>query len=369
MDPNRLITVLLITTILIVVIITVGRMILVKMYPGWGHRLPSPGNATPTTSSFWQSMKSWKGPRIRWGWIILILLLLPFVWPLVSLVGLWWLAAADYSIRGTHPSQYGVIAPKKPISNPVRRKSRTENEERYKFFVETPRKHGWGVLPTEVSVDVPLDGQPRYLGINVAMLGGSRIRYDCPGYWSGGEVKLFAKADEPQFMHLSHEQTFNLYNTGSVTGGSAILIKGEKNPRYQGISNRVNVKADELPGHIRIATTRICETGYGYDWGTVQVGKRKDSPPWEIYIRFADLNGFTLPNDWVRQRPGQIMIGVMENGKFRSVFDEVVSKPANQYSSGLMPEQAEDLFLRIQPPNSPEGAVIAEVILDIDNTK
>ena len=319
---------------------------------------------TLSSKSLWQ-----KCPKIPWGWIIVLLVLLPLLWPVVAYIGLAWFALMDYNIRGTNPATYGVLPQQK---TPVVQKKmirRNDNENRYKFFVETPRKNGWKVLPMKVDVDVPLDGRIRYLGLNVAMLGGSRIRYECPGYWSGGEVKLFAKADEPQFTYLAHEQTLNLYNTGSVTGGSAILIKGEKNPRYQGTSNRVSVQAYPLAGHTRIATTKVCESGFGYDWGKVQVGgKRTDSSPWEIYVRFADMNGFTLSDDLVQQKPGQIMIGVKKS-RFEIVFDEVVSKPANQYGCYSVPEYEEDLFLRIQPPNVPEGRVIVEVILDIDNTK
>lgn len=189
-------------------------------------------------------------------------------------------------------------------------------------------------------------------------------------------MKLFSQASESTPHHLAHEETIPLYNTGSVTGGDAILIWGEKNLGYRGVSNRVIAEVYPLPNHVRIATTKRVLTHnpqnpqerYAYDWGTVQVGNGTDSPLWQVYIRYANMNGITLSDDLVQQKPGQVMIGVMEGNVFRDVLKEetVVSKPANLYGTYSVPSYEEDLFLRIQPPNVPEGEIMIEIVYDID---
>ncbi|MCE9643299.1 MAG: hypothetical protein K8Q97_03195 [Candidatus Andersenbacteria bacterium] len=351
-----------------------------------GHRKPAPATppaGTPTAApatSWWKELLNKtlveplkKAPIYTVAWWALCLWVLSLVFPWIYL-GVVQVTYANTKLwQNAHAP---ASAPKKQLAPAVAR--RNENGDRYKFFVEGPRKHGWKIIPAKVDVEVPLDGRPRYLGINLAFLGGSRIKYTCPGYWSGGEVRLFSQASEPTPHHLAHEETIPLYNTGSVTGGDAIRIWGVKTLGYRGVSNRVIAEVFPLPNHIRIATAKRVLTRnpqnpqecYGYDWGTVQVGNGADSPLWQVYIRYADMNGITLSDDLVQQKPGQVMIGVVENNKFRDVLQEetVVSRPANLYGTYSVPSYEEDLFLRIQPPNVPEGEVMIEVIYDIDYT-
>ena len=278
-------------------------------------------------------------------------------------------AGIDGATRDTPRSAWGVTLGSSAPQPVVTRRARTENKDRYQFFVDSTRKLGWKVLPTEVDFDIPLDGTPRYLGMNVAFLGGSELKIDCPGYWSGKRVKLFAKADEETFTHLGHDNSFPLIESGSVTGGGAIIVKGEKDSGYEATSNRIHVEVAPLPGHHRIATTKVCDAGTGYDWGTVQIGTREEAPPWQLYIRFADEKGITLTPSVIQQKPGEILFGVMEDKQLKEVFSEIVSKATNVYEPFNVPRQAEDPMLRIKTPNITEGKVVVEVILDIDNTR
>lgn len=79
------------------------------------------GHSSLTTTSKglfqWSSVRCWFPEKIRWGWIILILLLLPIIWPAAKFVGLAWVAGMDYNTRGTHPTDWGVW--KKPSPRPV----------------------------------------------------------------------------------------------------------------------------------------------------------------------------------------------------------------------------------------------------------
>ncbi len=363
-----ILTIALVALIAIVVIGTVGRAILMKKNPSWGHKRPTPGG---TGTSFWQGFQKLPWPKkIRWGWIILIILCLPIIWPIVRFIGLVWIAGMDYNTRGTHLSEYSIFPKTASIQRIPALPPRNENRNRDLFFVDTPRKLGWKVLPTEVDFDIPLDGVPRYLGLNTVFLAGSRLTIDCPGYFSGGKVKLFAKGDDEKFTHLGNHNAFSLRESGSVTGGGAILVKGEKARGYQALSNRIHAEVKPLPGHHRIATTKTCETGMAiaYDWGTTQIGTRNDSPQWQVYVRFADVNGITLTPSVMQQKPGQVTFMVKGDKGWRQIFTEIVSKPANLYGSYNVPAGEKDPMLRIQVPNLPEGKVIVEVILDIDNT-
>lgn len=350
--------------LLIAAIVTAGKWVWRVTRPQAQQPTQQPAGAAGAAAGtppkkFW--VRVWEKTTLGrvLGWIVSIWLLIiawPWVVPLV-----WEIPQASYRAKMQTTAQ-----PVVPKPHPW-----TENKTRYEFFVDTPRKFGWKVLPMEVDLHIPLDGKPRYSGLNVAFLAGSRVTIECPGYKSGGKVKLFAKADDEDFVHLGNKKTFRLQETGSVTGGEAILVKGEKTGRYEATSNRIKINASPLPGHHRIATTKVCETGMGiaYDWGRVQFGSKADSPPWRLYIRFADVNGITLSPDVMQQKPGQVMLGVMEKGKLRPVFTEIVSKAANVYTSSDVPSSEENAMLRIQTPNLPEGRMIVEVILDIDTTQ
>ncbi len=324
--------------------------------------------APPTTGATPPTKKPWFIVAHPWRTaVIAFLVWLAFVYALP--IRMFLTGAVVAAKQGILEGYYGAPSGKNSGISIQRPHRRTENKNRYQFFVDQPRKMGWKVLPTEVDFEIPLDGVPRYLGMNIAFLGGSQLTIDCPGYWSGGRVKLFAKADEKNFVHLGHANPFSLTESGSVTGGGAILVKGEKDPNYEAISNRIHVEVAPLPGHHRIATTKICDAGTGYDWGTVQVGTREQSPPWQLYIRFADQNGITLTPSVMQQKPGEILFGVMENKELKEVFSEIVSKAANVYEPFNVPRHVTDPMLRIKTPNIAEGKVVVEVILDIDNTR
>ncbi len=351
--------------VLIGLLIFVSIVVFLGSWMVYGKWRRSPKKTVqPAKKRVWMSWTqglTWKAPKFSTilTWVVVIWLLLvagPWVLPYIF----WELPKASIEARIGKSEQYYVV--------PSIR-SRTENEDRVQFFVNSPRKLGWKVLPTEVDFDIPLDGIPRYSGLNIAFLGGSRVNIVCPGYWSGGKVKLYAKGGEASFIHLGHENSLPIVESGSVTGGGAILVKGVKDKRYEAISNLIHAEVEPLPGHHRIATTKVCDAGLVYDWGTVQFGTRADSPPWQIYVRFADENGITLKPSVTQQKPGQIFFGVMENGKLQEAYSDIVSKAANIYGSYSVPRWAKNPFLRIQTPNIEEGKVIVEVILDIDNTR
>lgn len=317
---------------------------------------------------------SWLNPLTwRWGWILLILFLLPALWPLGKYFILAWIAGMDYNVRGTDPSTYGVLPTKKQeVIGPKKPIQLNENENRYQFFVDTPRKLGWQTLPTEVRVDVPLDGVPRYAGTNIALLGRAKVKIDCPGYRSGGAVKLFAKADDENWVHLGNSNSFTLQDTGAVNGGGALLVKGVREGVFRGDSNPIEITVGSVRGHERIATTKVCESGSFQPWGTIQVGNAQESPHWTLYLRFADPSGQTIQRSVMQQKPGEVFLSVMEKTTTnRTVFREVVSKPANVYEKGIKPFER-DLLLGIHVPditwNDGSRSVIVEVILDIDNT-
>ena len=337
---------------------------------------------TGTTSAkkweWWEKQQeSWKKAPITmllwtvfWLWVLGVAG--PWVIPLVWQIPQWSIQTA-YSTPQAPPSKIQFSTQKMP---------RNENEDRNEFFVETPRKLGWKVMPTRVDFNVPLDGKERYLGLNIDMFKGARLQIDCPGYWSGNDVALYAKGDDKDWYHLAHSNTITVRDTGTVNGKGALLVRGVRKafPK-NGDSNVIIAEVSPRPGHVRIATTKVCETRNadgterrGEPWGIVQLGKATGSPHWEVYVRFADAEGLTIHPDVMQQKPGRIMLGVPEEdaqGKktFRSMVSEVVSKPANVYGKYSVPEDEEDPFLLIQPPNVPDGVVTIEVILDIDYTR
>ncbi|HSX24793.1 MAG TPA: hypothetical protein VLG69_02415 [Candidatus Andersenbacteria bacterium] len=317
---------------------------------------------------------SWR-PKLKWPkhpiivsiLVILGLIFLPEVKELAIQLGKAIASGVDSAVNGTPRSEWGIL-PEQSSSLPQKTKPRraTENEAWYLHFAQMPLPYGWDVLPTKVSVIVPLDGRERYSGLNATFMGGSNLNIDCTGHTTRDGFDLFARTDGKKERCLGQHNDFSIGRSSRAAG--EWFVRALKNERWcQAEHFKMTLQADPLPNHIRIAMTKQCIVNEVYDVMLVQIGTKEESPPWQLYIRFADENGDTLEDAETQKHGGHLALGTVQGEEFHIVYEDKMMLPRSAYSSSVVPSTARSPMLKLRIPNV-EGrrTVKVEIVLDID---
>ena len=308
------------------------------------------------------------------AWAVVILLCLAFLPQLVG-AGKWALAwivsGPDQLFRGTPRSEWGVLStPTTSAEESEFRAVVDPSELRLDHFVDGPRDWGWQTLPTEVEVNIPLDGKPHYSGLNFSLLGGSKLRIDCPGHNYNDYFRLYAQGDQQNWKIIGESDTFPLVETGRASG--ALFLKGTRKSMCKATNATVRAEVATLPGHTRIATWKVANGGESLQWGRLL---DPGTLPWNLYVRFADEDGITLSPSVMQQYPARIHVcRVLKledppkdapSTKLISIMEKVISEPERVFGDYIV--QEEKPFLAITPPDIPGKKVRIEVILDIEH--
>ncbi len=294
-------------------------------------------------------------------WTAFIVLPLPF-W----IIALAWALPAwgnwmVYAIVGeTKSAQAAHVAPVTPVD---------QSNIRLDYFVEGPQKWGWETLPTEVEVTLPFDGKPRYTGLNVALMEGSKVRISCPGYPGDGVHTIYHREGDGKWFHLHRsEEELVVDGFGSLHG--TYMARGRAIP---GNSGSIHYTMEAIPkaGHTRIATWKMAEGGKNLHWGDLPSPEKF---AWNLYFRFADEHGITLKSSVMQEYPATIHISgkVTKTGKSSAgsprielipLGSKVLSESERVLGQNMVTEVSR--FLTISPPEIPDQKVRVEVILDI----
>lgn len=374
---NEVATVVIISAIVAVVIIVFTLRHLRKKYPGRGHQTlaPNPTN-TAGANAPTATPNPWHPRNWTWSWwyvpgFVVLLLLAPFIIGRTPGMGRWY--------RDFWAHETGLISPspseetETPLTRP-RVRMPTKNEAWYRYFSNTPKPYGWELLDEEAEYDVPLDGQWRYYGINATFLEGSFINISCLGNLPNDYISMYIRGQSQRTGELLNESDrLPIISTGD-TGGEA-MIMGKKTGKSLINTRPLRFQLEPLPNHFRFPLKKVCETGKTYDIMQVQVGAKKDSPPWRLYVHFLDKDGTkTLLDNEVRMAggrentEGRLVLGSLNCGdKLCRVFDEPLLHARSAYSSKMVKETGESLMLVIKvPPVQGREHVTVEIILDVD---
>ncbi|OGY30699.1 MAG: hypothetical protein A3C02_02090 [Candidatus Andersenbacteria bacterium RIFCSPHIGHO2_02_FULL_45_11] len=351
------------TTALIVLAIRVVWKLVVAYVPlGWTGHLPG------MIPEF---------VKKHWIWTIVIVLATLIFLPEIKATGTFIFKAAaavlDSAFNGTPRSEWDLLPGSVHTSD-----TRAEEVEqadssdlRYDHFIEAGRDWGWETLPTEVELTLPFDGKSRYTGLNVALMGGGKIQVSCPGYVQDGSYTIFFREDTGKWFPLSRP-TEELVVTGLGNLHGAYMTHGRVSSRNPG---RVSYTMEAIPkeGHTRIATWKMAaKGGENLSWGRLPAPA---AYKWNLYVRFADEQGFTLTPSSMQQYPATIHIGEAQASQTDGVSKKlelvvpsetpfkVLSEPEKIFGNHSVHE--EDPFLAIAPPAIPGKNVRIEVILDI----
>ena len=296
--------------------------------------------------------------------LVTIVALVPILMLLVSL----WNVVTPFSYRVLVDSFDNYRTPNSPVTEPSpadvsTRRTVDQNELRTEYFINGPKQWGWETLPTEVEVNLPFDGVPRFTGLNVALMEGSDIQVSCPGYPGDGVHTIYFREGSGKWFHLSRpEEELEVTGLGNLHG--AYTTRGRALPSNHG-SIHYTMQAIPKQGHTRIATWKVTDGGYTPQWGLLpDPAKFK----WSLYVRFADEAGMTLSPSVMQQQPAAIRVGKLtptqgEGEELSPTFEKLLSEPERVFGESIA--KGEDRFLAIGTPDLAGKKVRVEVILDI----